>query len=578
MVDIQWMIGGEAGYGIMTTGLMMGKVFTRLGLSVFDYVEYPSLIRGGHNAYYVRAASQNITSQKQPIDILVCLNRETIDQHKDELSHGAFVMYDPNQTKVAEDEFRKDVQLVPVPFLELVRSVGATKLMINTLSLGASMALFSQDFTVMEKIMHDFFDAKGEKVVAENIKTAKAGFDYVKNITHLKPFTVTKKTQEAVLMGGAEAVAYGAIRAGVQFAAIYPMTPINGIMLTLTQHALTYGIITKEPEDEIAGINMAIGASYAGARSLVATSGGGFSLMVEALGLAAQTETPLVLIEGMRPGPATGMPTWTDQGDLRFVLHAAQGEFPRIVLAPGDVLEAFDYTMQAFNLADIYQLPVIVLVDKYLMEGHQTVNTDDLFEKQREFVVNKGKTMTADQAERETDYKRYELIGDGISPRSLPGQKGGISLSGSDEHDERGLYNEDGTMRINMMDKRFKKLELARNDVHPLNVYGSLDAELTIVLFGSTKLPVFEAQAWLKKEGIEIAIIQVVALSPFPVDLLKTTLQHAKQLMVIEGNKTGQLEGLIAEQTGITCAHRLRKYDGRPFYPEEIVAAVKEIL
>lgn len=276
MVDIQWLIGGEAGYGIMTVGAMMGKIFTRLGLSVFDYVEYPSLIRGGHNAYYVHASEGLIYSQKRTVDILVALNRQTIDKHKHELSPTAAVLYDPNVTKIEDNEFPQGIILMPVPLLELTKQVGADRLMINTVAVGASLALFSQTYDVLQKILQDTFGKKGEKIIAENVNTSKAGFDYIKEHFAGKfSLTVTGKEQKNVLIGGSEALALGAIRAGVQFAAIYPMTPINGVLTTLVSHALQYNIVVKEPEDEIAGINMAIGASFTGVRSLAATSGGG---------------------------------------------------------------------------------------------------------------------------------------------------------------------------------------------------------------------------------------------------------------------------------------------------------------
>ncbi len=579
MVDIQWCIGGEAGYGIMTIGAMMAKIFTRLGLSVFDYVEYPSLIRGGHNAYYVRASDVTLFSQKQPIDVLVALNRETIDKHKSELSPNAAVIYDPNVTKIQEGELPSTVLPVPVPLLELTKQVGADRLMINTVSVGASLALFYNDFSVLQGILQDAFGKKGEKVVSENVNTSKAGFDFVLQ-NNKTPFTKTvqKSEQKNLLIGGAEAVAFGAINAGVKFAAIYPMTPINTVLTTLSANALTYNIVVKEPEDEIAGINMAIGASFAGVRSIAATSGGGFSLMTEALGLAAQTETPLVIIEGMRPGPATGMPTWTDQGDVRFVMHAAQGDFPRIILVPGDVLEAFSYTMQAFNLAEKYQLLVIVLVDKYLMEGHATALHSEFAARSSQYKIERGKIMTDDQVAATTDYKRYALTDDGISPRSFPGQKGGIALTGSDEHDEQGLYNEESDIRIKMMDKRFKKLEMATPEIHSFDMYGPEDAPLTIVAFGSTKLPVLEAMKWLQDQQISVNFLKVSSMLPFPSDIVAKTIQNAKKTLVIEGNRSGQFEGIIKEHTGLSVSDRLRKYNGRPFYPEEIVAKVKQIL
>lgn len=579
MVDIQWVIGGEAGYGIMTIGVMMAKIFTRLGLSVFDYVEYPSLIRGGHNAYYVRASDVQIYSQKKSVDILVALNRESIDKHKHELISGSAIVYDPNVTKVEPNEFSTDYLVVPVPFLEITKQVGADRLMINTVAIGASLALFHNDYSVLEKILQDAFGKKGETVVAENINTSKAGFEHVqKNFTGKFGKQVEKKDQKSLLIGGAEAMALGAIRAGLKFAAIYPMTPVNTIMTTLTSHALKYNIVVKEPEDEIAGINMAIGASFAGVRSMVATSGGGFSLMVESLGLAAETETPLVVVLGMRPGPSTGMPTWTDQGDLRFALHAAQGDFPRIIIAPGDMLECFTYALHAFNLAEKYQMLVILLVDKYLMEGHATIESGKLKVENSKFKIERGKILTDQEAAAQTDYKRYLFTDDGISPRSFPGQQGGIGLSGSDEHDEHGLYNEESDNRIKMMDKRFKKLELASHEFPQPEFYGTDSGALTIISFGSTKLPIFEAMEWLKRDGIRVNFLKVSYLNPFPGDAVANYLKQAKKTLIIENNFYGQFEGLLRERTGLSVTEHFRKYDGRPFYPEEIVAKVKSLL
>ncbi|MDP2649822.1 MAG: 2-oxoacid:acceptor oxidoreductase subunit alpha [bacterium] len=579
MVDIQWLIGGEAGYGIMTVGAMMGKIFTRLGLSVFDYVEYPSLIRGGHNAYYVRASDIEIFSQKRPVDILVALNRETIDKHKNELSQNAAVIYDPNITKVDLSEFTQKILLVPVPLLEITKQVNADRLMINTVAVGASLALFYPDFSVLEKIMQDAFGRKGEKVISENVNTSKAGFDYVQtNYKDKFKSKMINKPQENLLISGAEAAALGSIKAGLKCAVIYPMTPINVVMTTLVSYANKYNFIVKEPEDEISGINMALGASFAGVRSMVATSGGGFALMVESLGLSSQTETPLVIIEGMRPGPATGFPTWTEQGDLRFVLHAAQGDFPRIIVAPGDPIETFTQTMHAFNLADKYQLPVIVLVDKYLMEGHKTVQSSKFKVQSDNYKIERGKILKDEEAAQLQEYKRYQLTEDGVSPRSLPGQKGGIALSGSDEHDEKGLYNEDAENRVKMMDKRFKKLEVAALEIPKPELFGEKEAPLTIISFGSTKMPIFEAMKWLKAEGINVNFLKISYLSPFPIDEVSATIENAKKTLVIENNKTGQFEGLIREYTGLSVDENLRKYNGRPFYPEEIVEKVKRIV
>ena len=589
MVDLEWLIGGEAGYGIMTTGMMMSKIFTRLGLSVFDYVEYPSLIRGGHNAYYVRASDAPITAQKQAVDILVALNSQTVKLHTHELSENAAIIYDPNVQQLKVEDFPQPVKLFPIPLLEITKQLQVDRLMINTVSVGASLALFYQDFSLLQKIMQDAFGRKGEKVVGENVNASKAGFDYIeKNYGNNLVAAVQKLPQTKLLIGGAEAVALGAIRGGLKFAAIYPMTPINGVMTALIAQALKYNIVVKEPEDEIAGINMALGAAFAGVRSLVATSGGGFSLMVEGLGLAAQTETPVVVIMGMRPGPATGMPTWTEQGDLRFMLHAAQGDFPRIVVAPGDPLEAFTQTMHALNLAEKYQLPVIVLVDKYLMEEHVSIEIDKFKAQSEKFKVERGKILTDQEAASQQDYKRYLFTDDGISPRSLPGQQGGIGLSGSDEHDEKGLYNEEWEVRTRMMNKRFKKLDtaIAANEFPQPELYtltglstsGEQTAPLTLVSWGSTKMPILEAMRQLKDAGIAVNFIKVSYISPFPSETFAAMIKNTQKTLVIENNRQGQFEGVVREHTGITFTDHLRKYDGRPFYPEEIIAKIKTMI
>lgn len=579
MIDFQWLIGGEAGNGIMTTGAMMAKIFTRLGLWSFDYTEYPSLIRGGHNAYYVRASSEEVFSQKKEVDILVALNRETLEKHVRELSENSCIIYDPQTLNVKDGDIPSHVKIFNVPLLEIVRKHEASRFMMNTVSVGATLGLIYDDFSVIEQLTREQFAGKGEKVIASNIDLAKDGFVYVKdNFATQFALKVTKNQKDNLLIGGIEAVTLGAIKAGLKFAAIYPMTPTSGIIPELAKHALDYKIIIKEPEDEISGINMAIGAGFAGVRSMVATSGGGFSLMTEALGLSAQAEVPVVILMGMRPGPATGMPTWTSQADLRFMLHAAQDEFPRVILTPGDQIEAIKSTLLAFNLAEKYQIPVIVLVDKYLMEGHKTVEAMDVKGVIDSFKLERGKFLSDAELAEEKDYKRYLFTQDGVSPRSIPGQKGGIALTGSDEHDEKGLYDEEAENRIKMMDKRFKKLDTLKKELPLPDFFGFPDAELTFVSWGSSKAPIFEAIKMLKKQNINANYLHITCMYPFPEQEIAGVINSAKKTIVIEGNKTGQFEGLIREHTGLSVGGHLRKYDGRPFYPEEIVHYVRKIL
>jgi 2-oxoglutarate ferredoxin oxidoreductase subunit alpha len=369
-----------------------------------------------------------------------------------------------------------------------------------------------------------------------------------------------------MILNGDEACALGAISAGLQFASIYPMSPISPILAVLAQHQEEFGYIYKQPEDEIAAINMAVGASFAGARSMVATSGGGFCLMTEGYGLAGITETPLVIIEGMRGGPATGLPTWSEQGDLRFVLHAHQGEFPKIILAAGDSKEAFDLTIQAFNLSDKYQTPVVVLLDKNICDSDQSFvmfNTSD-------YKIDRGKLVD----KLIPDYHRYKMEQDGISPRALPGS-GNFFLANSDEHDETGYSTEEIEIRNRQMQKRMKKLQTCANqDMKGTQLFGPKEADLTIVSWGSNKGPILESI----KKFPNINYLHLTWISPFPAEELKSYLHKAHRLLNIECNFSGQMAGLIKEQTGIAISDNLLKYDGRPFFVEEITEKIESIL
>lgn len=365
------------------------------------------------------------------------------------------------------------------------------------------------------------------------------------------------------MITGNESIAFGAVAAGLQFAAIYPMTPISNILHTLAPLQEEYGFIYKQPEDEISAVNMAIGASFAGARSMTASSGGGFSLMTEGLGLAGITETALVVVEGMRGGPSTGLPTWTEQGDLKFVLNAHHSEFPVIVLAPGDAEEAFQMTMQAFNLAEKYQTPVIVLVDKHICECQQSFPPYDY----KKFQIDRGKFTT----ELIPNYERYALSPDGISLRA-PAGTGNYFIANSDEHELVGYSTESAKGRVEQMDKRMAKLKTcANNDLPEPKLYGPAEAKLTVVGWGSTKGVILEAL----KELPEVNFLHLTWMNPFPTEKVADILNKAERLVMVEGNFSGQLAGLIAEKTCIHIEDKILKYDGRPFFAEEIISALK---
>ena len=396
-----------------------------------------------------------------------------------------------------------------------------------------------------------------------------AGYDYalehykdkVKNVLKQKP-----KLPSQIVISGSEAVALGALTAGLQFVAIYPMTPISGILHALALYQEEYKFIYKQPEDEICAVNMAIGASFAGARAMTATSGGGFCLMAEGYGLAGISETPIVIIEGMRGGPATGLPTWTEQGDLRFVLHAHQSEFPRIVLAAGDIEEAYHFTAKAFNLADKYQTPVVVLTDKQINESHMGVkafNTSD-------YNIDRGKMfLTKDE-----NYKRYELTSDGISPRSIPGV-GNHFVANSDEHTEIGYSDEEAKNRLEQMNKRMSKLDTcAKMDMEKPVLYGPNKADITIVSWGSNKGAILDAI----KEFNNVNFLHITWMNPFPSEVVGNILSSAKFVLNIECNYTGQMASLIKEKTGYEVNESFLKIDGRPIYAEEIVEKIRKLL
>lgn len=551
---LQWKIGGEAGAGIATSGQIFCRALVRAGYHIFGYMEYPSLIRGGHNTFAATISSEECNCQVKNVDVLVCLNKETFDLHKEELAKDGVIIYDSSSFKLEEAGFK----LCDVPLVKLATETAGDTLMMNNVALGASMKVLGLPIDSLPEVISDTFSRKGQEIVEKNQKAAKAGYEAV-NISDLG-LSKQEGTGNIVLTGN-EATALGAIAAGCKFFVSYPMTPTSNILTYMAAHEKETGMIVREPEDEIAAVNMAIGASYGGVRSMTATAGGGFSLMVEGVGMAAMTETPLVVVEGARGGPSSGMPTWTEQGDLRFVLNASQGDFPRIVLAPGDVSEMFYLTAEAFNLAERHQTVVYVLTDKYLAESYKCTPKYD----GAKINIDRGKMVNGVVE----NYKRYQITDDGISPRATPGV-GQYFVVNSYEHNEEGLSEEGAVGRKAMADKRWRKYGLIKKEMPLPNYYGSLDAELTIVCWGSTKGPVIMAQKLLKNIGKDIGVIHFNYIWPFAKGV-EELLKKQKKLLMVEGNVSGQMQYLIRQETGILIEDTLFKYDGRPFWPEEII-------
>jgi len=576
---ISLLVGGEAGAGITRSGFLFAKTCLRGGLCVFGANDYQSLIRGGHNFYTVRADNEMVYSQADTVDVLLALNKETILFHKHELVSGAGIIYDGDQIELTDEELeRDDIRLYHVPLRKIVKELDGPQIMENTVALGAAIALLDYELELLNEVLIDTFKTK----IAElNIKAAKKGFNYTRehygNSFGYKLQITSTPGKKRIFLTGNEAIGLGALNAGCKFYAAYPMTPATPILHFLAPLERKYKMVVIQTENEIAAINMVAGASFAGVRSMTATSGGGFCLMSEGLGMIGMTETSPVIVLVQRPGPSTGLPTYSAQGDLRFAIHASQGEFPRVLIAPGDVEECFYYTVEAFNLAEKFQIPSLIILDKYLAESHGTAEAFD----QNRIGIDRGKLIIRDEYIGEEEYKRHKFTEDGVSPRAMPGMKGAIVRTNADEHNELGYTIEDPLVTTKMTDKRFKKLNVLNKELEKfetIKFYGPEEADATIIGWGSTKGPIREAVKILSNEDIAVNYLQILYLHPFPTDKVKKILQSAKKTIVVENNKTSQLSSLIREHLLTTVDHKILKYDGRPFNPKALSKSIKEVL
>ena len=571
---LSWKIGGEAGFVIMPAGEIFGRSLVRSGLYVFGTTDYTSLISGCNNTYYVRAEPRPVFTHIRPLDVLVALNEDTLARHIGELWTQGLVMYDPQTVRDITKYSRSDVRFIAIPFTQLAKAVGS-ELMRNTIAIGATLGLFGHLPDCLIGLISDMFGKKGPKIVKMNADAVNAGFDFVdKNIPgRLEHAMHEVCMKQEMYLTGNDAACLGAIKAGLGFFTGYPMSPASTILTYMEDKAREFGFIAEQTEDEISAINMAIGASHAGARAMTATSGGGFSLMVEGFGLAGMTETPLVVIEVQRPGPATGIPTYTEQGDLRFMMHAGQGDFPRCIIAPGDAEECFYLTAQAHNIAEKYQMPVVVLLDKFLASSHFTCEKFD----ESKILIDRGRLVV--ESELANPFERYKIAEDGISLRSLPGMKGGVFQTTGNEHTAKGSISDEAANRVGMMQKRGKKLDKLKARLFAPLLHGPKDAPLTIVGWGSTKHTILEAMRLVKINfNLDVNFIQIIYVLPFPEETLTLQLRAAKRLLIVENNFSAQMRGVIRQYTGIQIEDALLRYDGRPLYPEEIVEKVVAML
>lgn len=569
--ELNFKIAGFSGEGIMISGLIFSKTCARHGLSIFDYTEYPSIITGGHNTYQIHAAAQPIYAQKYALDILLALNENAIVKHKAELTPQSLVIYDSRDDKIDIAKHALPCAAFDLPMVQIAEEVGKKRLFGNMVGLAAASYFLGLDVEILKRVLGDIFGRKGAEVVHINQAVAQAGFDYARQggVQPIKT-TVTPQAQpDEITLTGNEAIALGAIAGGMKFYAAYPMTPSSSVLHYLAANEKEANIVVKHAEDEISAINTAIGAAFTGVRAMTGTSGGGFSYMVEALGLSGVAELPLVVLESMRPGPALGMPTWTAQGDLQFVLTASQDEFPRFILTPGDAAEAFALSKQAQELAEKYQTVVILVSDKYLSESRFHIATPAAQQENQRFGF-----AQQPQIDQTGFFARYAITDSGLSERSVPGTPGAMHIANSYEHDHYGLASEEADMRIAQMDKRQRKFALMQQEIPEQYYEGSAEDQITFISFGSTKNSLREARRLLAAQGVHIGFLNLTWVWPFPIDQVKKVVEGSQRVVVIEGNQYGQLANLMGQELGQRFEDRFNKYDGRPFYAEEIVEFV----
>jgi len=571
-------IGGAAGQGVATPGDIFAKIFSRRGLHLNAYNAYQSIIRGGHTFLTIRTGPEKVSNMGDRLDLLIPLNQDAMDRHLGLLRSGAACIY--NADTIKPGVAVAGTALCPLPVSKLA-DISRNKVAQNTLAVGAGLNMMGIGFQALEQVLTEQFKKKGTAMVAENVNIARAGYDYA--AANFKPFAwpLPMTNNRYAVLSGNIAMAMGGAAAGVKFYCAYPMSPSTGVLHWMAAHARKANIMVRQVEDEIGVVNMAIGAAHAGVRSMCATSGGGFALMTEGLGLSAMMETPVVVIDCQRAGPSTGVPTKTEQGDLWQMLGAGFGDYPRAIAAPLDIGDCFKIIPEIFNLADRYQCPGIVLCDLLLSEGRLSVDPKDL-----DFapVVDRGELITEAPSTAGTNgnaaYKRYKITESGISPRAVPGVPGYTHTAASDEHDEDGVLISDEftnpTKRRAMMEKRMRKVGGIEAAVPPPELWGPHNAEVTLIGWGSTKGVIEEACEILNEQGISANQLQIRWLVPLRGDAILDILKGARHTIIVENNYSGQFARYLRSETSFVPNGYIRKYDGEPFMPHHIVEAVKE--
>ncbi len=557
---------GQAGQGIQTVEHLLTRIFKLAGYNVFATKEYMSRIRGGVNSTQIRIGSKPVRASVNKIDILIPLNKGALQRLEQGISDRTFILAD--KEIIGADLDKTGRKFFDLPFTGTASEIG-NKIYSNVVATGTIAAIFGVELRDASKYIEHFFSAKSGDVVRKNLAALKKGYelgtDLVKSSKIDFDITSDAGVREQVLISGSESVALGAIAGGCNFIASYPMSPSTGVLAFLARHAKEFGIVAEQAEDEIAAINMGLGAWYAGARAMVTTSGGGFALMTEGVSLAGMLESPMVIHLAQRPGPATGLPTRTEQADLELALYGGHGEFPRIIFAPGTIDEAFYLTQRGLNLADKYQVPVFVLTDQYLMDSYYNTAAPDLSQ-----VKNKRHIIRTKK-----EYLRYAFTDNGVSPRGVPGFGAGLVVVDSDEHDTTGHITEDLDVRIKMVDKRLNKGKALRKDILPPEFTGPRNYKNLVVCWGSTYNIAAEAVRNLGKD--DVGLLHFKQVYPLPGETIDY-LSKAKKTVIVENNATSQFAKLIKLQTGIDIKNKILKYNGLSFYVEELTKKLEDVL
>ena len=564
--DISIVLCGSAGQGVQTVEQLLTHAFKHSGYNLFSTKEYMSRVRGGSNATQIRVSSRKVQAGLNRIDIFFPLNRDALKHVGPRVTPETIVLGE--KEKLLEADRGEDVEIIDIPLQKIASEIGGA-IYANIIVTGIIAALFAIDKANIIDDLRERFSEGGETVMINNVRAIKRGYEIGSDLTRSKTVSIEIRKDPdiagQIILNGGEAVAMGALAGGCDFISSYPMTPSTSVLTFLARESKEFGIIVEQAEDEIAAMNMAIGAWYAGARGMVTTSGGGFALMTEGLSLAGAIESPMVIHLAQRPGPATGLPTRTEQGDLELVLYAGHGEFPRVIFSPGTLQEACMLTARAFNLADQYQVPVFIMTDQYFIDSYYNIPGIDLstFEIER-YVITTDK-----------GYKRYALTGNGVSPRGIPGKGEGLVVVDSDEHDDGGHLTENHAIRVSMVDKRLNKRALLAQEAIAPTVSGKTTGTTMIVCWGSLLAITEEAVRRIGRSDVSLVhFSQVYPLHSDTTAILGT----AKRLIIVENNATSQFSRVLKIHTGIDIETKITQYSGLAFSADELEDRLREVL